>query len=139
MRQVNHQFSTSTCGKGFYNITDAIKSWVMQQKISTGLLTIFIPHTTASIVIQENADPDVLQDLTNFFQKLVPEVGEKYLHCSEGPDDMPSHIRSALTQTHISIPVKSANPSLGTWQDIYLFEHRIHSHIRLVHLHLIGE
>ena len=139
MRQENYQFSTSTSGKGLYNITHEIKSWVILQKISTGLLTIFIPHTSASIVIQENADPDVLHDLTEFFQKLVPEVGTKYLHSSEGPDDMPAHIRSALTQTQISIPVNSGNPSLGTWQDIYLFEHRIHSHIRLVNLHLIGE
>ena len=139
MRQANHQLSTSTSGKGLYNITLEVKLWVVQQKISTGLLTVFVPHTSASLIIQENADPDVLHDLTMFFQQLVPEDGPSYLHCSEGPDDMPAHIRSALTQTQISIPVNSGNPSLGTWQDIYLFEHRRQPHMRKIHLHLIGE
>ena len=139
MRQANHKFSTSTRGKGLYNITHEIKSWVTRQKISIGLLTVFIPHTSASIIVQENADPDVLHDLNEFFQRLVPENGANYLHSSEGPDDMPAHIRSALTQTQISIPVNSGNPSLGTWQDIYLFEHRKQSHTRLIHLHLIGQ
>ena len=139
MRQANHKFSTSTRGKGLYNITHEIKSWVTRQKISMGLLTVFIPHTSASIIVQENADPDVLHDLNEFFQRLVPENGANYLHSSEGPDDMPAHIRSALTQTQISIPVNSGNPSLGTWQDIYLFEHRNQSHTRLIHLHLIGQ
>lgn len=139
MRQANHQFSTSTSGKGLYNITLEIKLWVTQQKFSTGLLTIFVPHTSASLIIQENADSDVLHDLTMFFQQLVPEDGANYLHRSEGPDDMPAHIRSALTQTQISIPVNSGNPSLGTWQDIYLFEHRRQPHMRKIHLHLIGE
>jgi len=139
VRQANHQLSTSTSGKGLYNITLEVKLWVAQQKISTGLLTVFVPHTSASLTIQENADPDVLHDLTMFFQQLVPEDGPSYLHCSEGPDDMPAHIRSALTQTQISIPVNSGNPSLGTWQDIYLFEHRRQPHMRKIHLHLIGE
>ncbi len=139
MRQANHQLSTSTSGKGLYNITLEIKLWVTQQKFSTGLLTVFVPHTSASLIIQENADSDVLHDLTMFFQQLVPEDGPNYLHCSEGPDDMPAHIRSALTQTQISIPVNSGNPSLGTWQDIYLFEHRSQPHTRKIHLHLIGE
>ena len=139
MRQANHKFSTSTRGKGLYNITRDIKSWVTRQKISTGLLTVFIPHTSASIVVQENADPDVLRDLNEFFQRLVPENGANYLHCSEGSDDMPAHIRSALTQSELSIPVNSGNLSLGTWQDIYLFEHRSQSHTRLIHLHLIGD
>ena len=139
MRQANHKFSTSTRGKGLYNITREITSWVTRQKVNTGLLTIFIPHTSASIVIQENADPDVLRDLNEFFQRLVPEGDTNYLHRSEGPDDMPAHIRSALTQTQISIPVSSGIPSLGTWQDIYLFEHRNQSHTRLIHLHLIGQ
>ena len=110
-----------------------------QQKISTGLLTVFVPHTSASIVIQENADPDVLNDLMNFFQRLIPDGDSNYLHSSEGPDDMPAHIRSTLTQTQISIPVNSGNPSLGTWQDIYLFEHRIQPHTRKILLHLIGK
>jgi len=139
VRQANYQLSTSTSGKGLYNITLEIKLWVTQQKFSTGLLTIFVPHTSASLIIQENADSDVLHDLTMFFQQLVPEDGANYLHRSEGPDDMPAHIRSALTQTQISIPVNSGNPSLGTWQDIYLFEHRRQPHMRKIHLHLIGE
>ena len=139
MRQATHQLSTSTSGKGLYNITREIRPWVINQKFSTGLLTIFIPHTSASIVIQENADPDVLHDLTNFFQKLVPDGDSSYLHRSEGPDDMPAHIRSALTQSNLSIPVNLGNIALGTWQDIYLFEHRKESHSRLINLHIIGE
>ena len=139
MRQASHKLSTSTSGKGLYNITPEVKLWVAQQKFSTGLLTVFVPHTSASIVIQENADSDVLHDLANFFQQLVPEGDSNYLHNSEGPDDMPAHIRSTLTQTQISIPVNSGSLALGTWQDIYLFEHRIQPHTRKIHLHLIGE
>ena len=139
MQQASHKLSTSTSGKGLYNITLEVKLWVTQQKFSAGLLTIFVPHTSASLIIQENADPDVLHDLTMFFQQLVPEDDPNYLHRSEGPDDMPAHIRSALTQTQVSIPVNSGSPSLGTWQDIYLFEHRRQPHTRMVHLHLIGE
>ena len=139
MRQASHKLSTSTSGKGLYNITPEVKLWVAQQKFSTGLLTVFVPHTSASIIIQENADPDVLHDLTKFFQQLVPEGSANYLHRSEGLDDMPAHIRSALTQTQVSIPVNSGSLSLGTWQDIYLFEHRIQPHTRKIHLHLIGE
>ena len=139
MRQASHKLSTSTSGKGLYNITLEVKLWVTQQKFSTGLLTIFVPHTSASLIIQENADPDVLHDLTRFFQQLVPEDDSNYLHRSEGPDDMPAHIRSALTQTQISIPVNSGSPSIGTWQDIYLFEHRRQPHTRKIHLHFIGE
>lgn len=139
MRQANHKLSISTSKKGLHNITHEIKLWLTQQKFSTGLLTVFIPHTSASIIIQENADPDVLHDLTNFFQQLVPEGDSNYLHSSEGPDDMPAHIRSALTQTQISIPVNLGSLSLGTWQDIYLFEHRTQPHTRNILLHLIGE
>ena len=139
MRQADHKFSISTSKKGLHNITHEIKLWLTQQKFSTGLLTVFIPHTSASIIIQENADPDVLHDLTNFFHQLVPEGDSNYLHSSEGPDDMPAHIRSALTQTQISIPVNLGILSLGTWQGIYLFEHRILSHTRKILLHLIGE
>ncbi len=139
MRQASHKLSTSTSGKGLYNITLEVKLWVTQQKFSTGLLTVFVPHTSASIIIQENADSDVLHDLANFFQQLVPEDDSNYLHSSEGPDDMPAHIRSTLTQTQISIPVNSGCLALGTWQDIYLFEHRIQPHMRKIHLHLIGE
>ena len=137
MQQANHKLSISTKGKGLYNITREIKLWVTQQKFSTGLLTIFVPHTSASVIIQENAEPDVLHDLTKCFQQLVPEGSANYLHRSEGPDDMPAHIRSALPQTQVSIPVNSGSLSLGTWQDIYLFEHRIQPHTRKIHLHMI--
>ena len=139
MQQATHQLSASTRGKGLYNITCEIRPWVIKQKLNTGLLTIFIPHTSASLVIQENADPNVLHDLTDFFQKLVPDGDSSYLHRSEGPDDMPAHIRSALTQSSLSIPVTLGNISLGTWQDIYLFEHRKEPHTRLISLHIIGE
>ena len=139
MRQASHKLSTSTSGKGLYNITPEVKLWVAQQKFSTGLLTVFVPHTSASIVIQENADSDVLHDLSMFFQQLAPEGDSNYLHSSEGLDDMPAHIRSALTQTQISIPVNLGSLSLGTWQDIYLFEHRVQPHTRKIHLQLIGE
>ena len=138
MRQANHQFSTSTNGKGLYNITLEIKSWVIQQKISTGLLTVFIPHTSASIVIQENADPDVLHDLAEFFQRLVPEGDANYRHCSEGPDDMPAHIRSSLTQVSEQIPVSEKRLMLGTWQGIFLWEHRIRGRQRKVVVNLFG-
>ena len=139
VRQVNHQFSTSTKGKGLYNITREIESWIIQQKISTGLLTVFIPHTSASLLIQENADPDVLEDLNQFFNRLVPDGDSLFQHQAEGPDDMPAHVRSALTQTQLSIPVQENKPDLGIWQGIYLFEHRTHPHKREILLHLIGE
>ena len=134
MRQANHKFSTSTRGKGLYNITREITSWVTRQKFGTGLLTIFIPHTSASIVIQENADPDVLHDLNEFFQKLVPEGEANYLHRSEGLDDMPAHIKSALTNSHLTLSVKGSNIILGTWQGLYLFEHRLKNQIRKISL-----
>tara|TARA_B100000686_G_scaffold204323_1_gene211199 strand:+ start:260 stop:571 length:312 start_codon:yes stop_codon:yes gene_type:complete len=103
------------------------------------LLTLFIPHTSASILIQENADPDVLKDLGRFFDRLVPDDDPLYDHQTEGPDDMPAHIRSALTQTQLSIPIRNKEMALGIWQGIYLFEHRVHPHTRNVLLHLLGE
>jgi len=124
VRQANHKFFTSTRSKGLYNITREIKSWVTQQKINTGLLTIFIPHTSASIVIQENADPNVLRDLNEFFQRLVPEGDTNYLHSSEGPDDMPAHVASSLLGTQLSLAVRDGRLALGTWQGVWLGEHR---------------
>ena len=109
------------------------------QSICSGLLTLFIPHTSASLIIQENADPDVLTDLNRFFNRLVPDGDPLYDHQAEGPDDMPAHIRSALTQTQLSIPVRERRMVLGIWQGIYLFEHRLYPHSRNVLLHLIGE
>ena len=139
MKQVQFRFTISTEGRGIYCISREVCDWVHQQDIQSGLLTLFIPHTSASFLIQENADPDVLEDLNRFFNRLVPDGDSLFQHRAEGPDDMPAHIRSALTQTHLSIPVQAKKPSLGIWQGIYLFEHRTHPHKREVILHLIGE
>jgi len=139
MRQASHQFSSSTRGQGLYNLTEPIRIWAGGQEIRTGLLTVYLPHTSASLTIQENADPDVLRDLNDFFKRLVPEGDPLYRHTCEGPDDMPAHIRSALTQTHLSVPVSGQGLELGTWQGIYLFEHRVHPQHRRILLHLIGE
>jgi len=139
MKQVQFRFTISTEGRGIYCISREVCDWVHQQDIQSGLLTLFIPHTSASLLIQENADPDVLEDLNRFFNRLVPDGDSLFQHRAEGPDDMPAHIRSALTQTHLSIPVQAKKPSLGIWQGIYLFEHRTHPHKREVILHLIGE
>src|SRR6202023_2572401 len=115
----------ATRGKGLYNCTSQIAGWLRLQEISTGLLTVFIQHTSASLTIQENADPDVVLDLNEFFERLVREDESWYRHTLEGADDMTSHIRSALTQTQLSIPIHKGSLALGTWQGIYLFEHRI--------------
>jgi secondary thiamine-phosphate synthase enzyme len=139
MRQFSHQLSVSTRGKGFYEITGAVGSWVADLGIQTGLLTVFIQHTSASLVIQENADPDVVRDLESFFSRLVPENDPIYTHTLEGPDDMPAHVRAALTQTQLSIPVAEGRPALGTWQGIYVFEHRRRPHHRGIVLHAVGE
>ena len=129
----------STRGKGLYPFTKQVENWVSKLQMKNGLLTVFIQHTSCSLVIQENADPDVTLDLRDFFERLVPEEGEGYRHTAEGPDDMTSHIRSALTQTSLSIPVIAGKPALGTWQGLYVFEHRAHAHQRQVVLQMIGE
>ncbi|MZG30887.1 MAG: YjbQ family protein [Nitrospinae bacterium] len=139
MKQKQFRFTVSTKGRGIYSISSEVRNWVHQQDIQSGLLTLFIPHTSASLLIQENADPDVLYDLNQFFNRLVPDGDSLFKHQSEGPDDMPAHIRSALTQTQLSIPVERNEPSLGIWQGVYLFEHRTHPHKRTVILHLSGE
>jgi secondary thiamine-phosphate synthase enzyme len=139
MRQAAHQLSVATRGKGLYEITSEVVRWVGEQGIETGLLTVFIRHTSASLAVQENADPDVVRDLETFFSRLIPEDNSLYVHTIEGPDDMPAHIRSALTQTQLSIPVSGGRPVLGTWQGIYVFEHRRSPHRRGVALHLLGE
>lgn len=129
-----------TRGKGFYPFTREVAAWVATTNAATGLLTVFIQHTSASLVIQENADPDVVLDMADFFERLVPEDDPeddpRYRHTLEGPDDMPSHIRSALTQTHLSIPVIGGRMALGTWQGLYVFEHRVSPQRRSVILHL---
>lgn len=139
MRQASHTLTIHAPGQGLHDCTREVIGWVRGTGIATGLLTLFVKHTSASLLIQENADPDVLADLNDFFARLVPEATAHYRHRSEGADDMPAHIRSALTQTHLSLPVVSGAPTLGTWQGIYLFEHRRATHRRQLALHLIGD
>jgi secondary thiamine-phosphate synthase enzyme len=137
MEQAIQKITVVTSGRGLIDVTDRVVGFVREQAIGSGLLTIFCRHTSASLLIQENADPDVLRDLETFFRKIAPE-GDHYRHADEGPDDMPGHIRSALTQSSLSIPVVGGRPALGTWQAIYLYEHRAVSHRRELVLHLIG-
>ena len=134
-----HRVHVDTRGKGLYEITDSVERWLAQQGAADGLLTVFIQHTSASLTIQENADPDVVYDLNQFFGRIAPEDNRLYRHTAEGPDDMPAHIRSALTLTQISIPVEHGRMALGTWQGIYVFEHRAHAHRRSVVLHLMAD
>jgi secondary thiamine-phosphate synthase enzyme len=138
MHQAIHHLVVPTRGKGFTEITTEVARFVGESGMATGLLTIFCRHTSASLLIQENADPDVRTDLTRFFARIAPEGGD-YVHDTEGPDDMPAHIRTALTQTSIGIPVERGRLVLGTWQGIYLFEHRSAPHRREIVLHIIGE
>lgn len=133
-----HEIEVHTRGKGLYPFTREVAHWVTSTGVSSGLLTLFLQHTSASLVIQENADPDVVLDLAEFFDRLVPEGEEWYRHTSEGPDDMTSHIRSVLTQTHLSIPVVHGRMALGTWQGLYIFEHRRAQHWRNVVLLLMA-
>lgn len=131
--------SIETRGKGLYPFTGEVTRWVAGTGATTGLLTLFLQHTSASLTIQENADPDVVLDLADFFDRLVPERDPHYRHTLEGSDDMPAHIRTALTDVSLSIPVIGGRPALGTWQGIYLFEHRATRHKRSVVMHLSGE
>lgn len=137
-QQAHHAIHVETRGQGLYEITGEISHWVSGLVVSTGLLTVFCRHTSASLTIQENADPDVQHDIDTFFSRLVREDPSLYRHTVEGPDDMPAHIRSALTDCSLSIPVVNGALALGTWQGIYLFEHRLHAHRRQVSLHLVG-
>lgn len=138
MKQAFHTIHVSTHGPGLYEVTDKVADFIRAEKIGDGLITCYIRHTSASLVIQENADPDVQRDLKDFFAQLAKK-GLDYRHTAEGPDDMPSHIRAALTQTSIGIPVKSGKPALGTWQGLYVFEHRDAPHTRDVLLHFLGD
>jgi secondary thiamine-phosphate synthase enzyme len=139
LRQFTHQIHIATRGKGLYDFTREIESWLRGHETQTGLLTVFCQHTSASLVIQENGDPDVVADLADFFTRLVAEDTRLYRHTAEGPDDMTSHIRSALTQTQLSIPIHGGKLALGTWQGVYLFEHRVRPHRRSVVLHLLTD
>jgi secondary thiamine-phosphate synthase enzyme len=138
MRQYQKSLTISTSPKNFHRLTAPIEAIVSESGITTGLCSIFVCHTSASLVIQENADPDVLTDLANFFARLVPEDSSLYYHSTEGPDDMPAHIRSALTRTSEQIPIAQGRLALGTWQGIYLWEHRQSRHQRQVLIHITG-
>jgi secondary thiamine-phosphate synthase enzyme len=139
MQQSTHTLTIRTTRRGLTEMTSQIAQWLSAQRMTTGLLTVFCRHTSASLLIQENADPDVLKDLEAYFERAVPEEPGRYIHDAEGPDDMPGHIRAALTQTQLSIPVISGKMVLGTWQGIYLFEHRRAPHRREIALLAIGE
>jgi secondary thiamine-phosphate synthase enzyme len=139
MKSASIKLTVSTRGKGLYTFTDQVSRWLAQQSVSNGLVTVFIQHTSASLVIQENADPDVTLDLRDFFERLAPADVGGYRHTAEGPDDMTSHIRSTLTQTSLTIPVLDGKMTLGTWQGLYVFEHRIHPHRRTVVAQFLGE
>ena len=138
MKQFFEFLHVSTRGKGFYPITREVSRWIASTGVDTGLLTVFCQHTSASLVIQENADPDVVKDLADYFERIAPENDPSYRHSTEGPDDMPAHIRTALTHTSVSIPIVAGQMTLGAWQGIYVFEHRTDMHRRTVVLHLIG-
>ena len=138
MIQTFHELQIKTNGQGFYDFTKETLNWIKEQKIKDGILNINILHTSASLVIQENADPDVLHDLKNFFNKLAPMDNKLYKHTTEGKDDMPAHIKSALTNNQITLSIKDKKLMLGTWQGFYLFEHRLERHRRILSHHLIG-
>ena len=139
MQQIFYEIKIKTKGQGLYNFTDQTLNWLKKQKINNGILNINILHTSASLTIQENADPDVLYDLNNFFKKLVPMDNKLYKHTTEGKDDMPAHIKSALTNNQLTLSIKNKKLMLGTWQGLYLFEHRLERHNRTLSHHLIGD
>ena len=139
LRQCNTSLAFNTRARGLLEITKPVSDWVKETGIETGLLTLFVRHTSASLIIQENADPDVRGDLERFLARLVPDGDALFRHRDEGPDDMPAHVRAALTAVQLSIPLAGARLALGTWQGIYLWEHRLRSHEREVALHLVGE
>jgi len=138
MQQIFYEIKINTKGQGLYDFTNQTASWLNKQKINNGILNINILHTSASLIVQENADPDVLYDLKNFFDKLAPMNNKLYKHTTEGKDDMPAHIKSALTNNQITLSVKDKKLKLGTWQGLYLFEHRLEKNTRVLSHHLIG-
>jgi secondary thiamine-phosphate synthase enzyme len=139
MRQSFHELTIVTRGRGLYEFTRDVEQWLAQNQFNDGLLTLLVRHTSASLLIQENADPDVRRDLEAFFERLVPDGDALFVHTAEGDDDMPAHVRSALTSVSLSLSVRAGKPVLGTWQGIYLWEHRTYPHSRRVALHFIGE
>ena len=139
MRQVVHEFVVSTRGRGMVSLDAEVAAWVAASGLHTGLLTLHVMHTSASLLLQENADPEVGRDFERFFMRLVPPGDPLFRHDAEGPDDMPAHVRAALTAASLSIPVRDGAPLLGTWQGIFLYEHRDAPHRRRVVAHLLGE
>ena len=139
MQQAFHEITIKTKGQGLYDFTNKTISWLKKQNIENGMLNINILHTSASLIIQENADPDVLYDLKSFFDKLVPMDNKLYKHTTEGKDDMPAHIKSSLTNNQLTLSFKNKKLMLGTWQGLYLFEHRIEEHTRILTHHLMGD
>ena len=139
LRQALHEFKLSTRGRGLYEVTAQAAGWIEQNKFTHGLLTLLLRHTSASLLIQENADPDVQRDLESFFARLVPDGDPLFIHTAEGEDDMPAHVRAALTAVNLSIPVAKGRLALGTWQGIYVWEHRRVPHTRTISAHYIGE
>ena len=139
MKQIFHEITLNTTGLGLYDFTEQTKSFVYKNNLINGILNINILHTSASLTIQENADPDVLYDLNNFFKKLVPMNNKLYKHTTEGEDDMPAHIKAVLTNSHLTLSVKDREIILGTWQGLYLFEHRLQNQNRKISYHFIGQ
>jgi secondary thiamine-phosphate synthase enzyme len=139
MKQKQQTIIVETKGQGLYEFTREVKAFLAESRIATGLLTLYCRHTSASVLIQENADPDVLSDLKEFFRRVIPEDSPWIVHRTEGLDDMPAHIKTALTQTSLAVPVSEGHLLLGTWQGLFLFEHRSAPHRRQVAMHLIGE
>jgi secondary thiamine-phosphate synthase enzyme len=139
LRQALHELAIATRGRGFYEFTDAVQELVRDAKLKTGLATLHLQHTSASLLIQENADPEVRRDLERFFSRLVPDGDSIFQHTCEGEDDMPAHVRTALTCVNLGIPIAQGALTLGTWQGLYLWEHRIEPHRRRVTVHLLGE
>jgi len=138
MQQIHHTLTVETPGRGLTSFGHQVSEWLSAVGAQDGLLTVFLKHTSASLLIQENADPDVQADLERFFSRLVPDGDPLFVHTAEGPDDMPAHVRAALTQVQLSIPVRSGRPTLGTWQGLYLYEHRHRAHRRSIALHFLG-
>jgi secondary thiamine-phosphate synthase enzyme len=139
LRQASHELTISTRGRGLFDFTAQVESWIAQNGFANGLITLHLRHTSASLLIQENADPDVRSDLERFFKRLVPDGDPIFIHTCEGEDDMSAHIRTALTAVNLSLPLRSGRLALGTWQGIYLWEHRKAAHSRRVAMHFIGE
>lgn len=139
LRQEIHELAVATAGRGLHEITDRVAALVRRSGLTTGLVTLHLRHTSASLLLQENADPDVCADLDRFLARLVPDGDRLFVHTCEGPDDMPAHVRAALTAVNLSVPVAAGRLALGTWQGIYVWEHRHAPHARRVTVHLLGE